>query len=70
METKLEQKRLVEQLDIRTPRLLQGPFASCAQFDLAKLPKRFVIKPNWGAEGVGVLILETNEGKVVDLKNR
>jgi len=68
LETKLGAKQLAEAAGVRYPKVLQGPFNSCREFDTQKLPGRFVVKPNWGAGGHGVVIVERRGQKLYDLK--
>lgn len=69
IETKLGQKKLAEVAGIKYPKLLQGPFDSTKKFDLAHMPENFVIKPNSGAGGKGVLLLKKQGDVVLDIKS-
>lgn len=61
LETKLGQKEIAEKAGVRTAEVFQGPFQKLAEFDLAALPQKFVIKPVIGSGSNGVFLLEKQD---------
>lgn len=67
LETKLGQKKIADKAGVRTAGVLQGPFDSLSEFDLASLPRKFVIKPVVGSGSNGVFLLEKQEDGLKEL---
>ena len=66
LETKSGSRAIALRSGVAVPALLRGP-CPLDEIDWGSLPDRFVVKPDHGTASAGVLVLERQDGRYLDL---